>query len=190
VTLDFLYLRIRSSELNNFSPPWLTGTPTGEPLCNGGHPVVTNRARRKTTAAQQRFREQPQADEEIKPSVPMESRRVVPEPEIARRNNDEDRNYHVRRDLTSSHTTSVYRRITTQHLYNPSFSNARYHTLLHGSCGRSSNQDDEHVLGHCITSKGEHRMQLTKGGGFRTIAPPSRPKKENEKTTSIAARVC
>ena len=74
---------------------------------------------------------------------------------------------------------------TTHH-----FSNARYHTLLHGSCARSSYQDDENVLGHCITSKGEHRMQITKGGGFRTIAPPSRPKKENEKTTSIAARVC
>jgi hypothetical protein len=143
-----------------------------------------------TPTDHQRFQEQQQADEEIKSLVPMESRRVMPEPEIARRNNDEDRNYHVRRDLTSSHTTSVYRRITTQHLYNPSFSNARYHTLLHGSCGRSSTQDDEHVLGHCITSKGEHRMQLTKGGGFRTIAPPSRPKKENEKTTSIAARVC
>ena len=84
MTLDFLYLRIRSSELNNFSPPWLTDTLIGEPLRNGGHPVVTNRACRNTAAAQQRFQEQPQADEEIKPSVPMESKRIVPEQEIAR----------------------------------------------------------------------------------------------------------
>ena len=87
--------------------------------------VATHRPLNKNSVinptGHQRFQEQQQADEEIKPSVPMESKRVVPEPEIARRNNDEDRNYHVRRDLTSSHTTSVYRRITTRHLYNPSF---------------------------------------------------------------------
>ena len=137
MTLVNLYLRIRSSELNNFSPPWLTGTPTGEPLRNGGHPVVTNRARRNTAAAQQRFQEQPQADEEIKPSVPMESKRVMPEPEIARRNNDDDRNYHVRRQpykfsyhicLSADHklrnTYSTTNISTTHH-----FSNARYHML-------------------------------------------------------------